>query len=497
MYDYEEDELNLEELIEACWANLSQKSKGIRTKRMVDNRKELALAAIDKNEEERKSLDEYLKNIDLMHKRLKQEEYEEFMQESHSEPRRVREHRERHKILDIELSSKEFIAEEEYRKTQKWSALLDSNNTIDQHELHQVSRAISRAYQELPQEAFRSIMGLGRPSGFEDTATKIAKKSLDQKRYTDYLSRLDYEIYEAHRKGWFIVFDTLTIEDDKREELFSNKYAIRDHARNIGREINETLGRNRNDSYTDVFSYFGVPEYGKREGRLHWHFLYLMKELPKNAVDPNLGRMVRNRRIIDCMRYWKYGFSSPIAVRYSGDAFSRRGWLWPVDRKGKPLEAKPLIAICKYMTKYINKERKEKERWKTSNKTNRQFRIRMSRNFGMTVDLSKLSLNALWEMSYLHYTVTKRSELLRMNAKRQLSSILAEKDFRKLLELKPKQRNMLEQLRGLILEKPRYNPQNSIDMKMPRLRKTDLSKEVLDYIGKIDETMCRVALSSK
>src|SRR5262244_572521 len=30
-------------------------------------------------------------------------------------------------------------------------------------------------------------------------------------------------------------------------------------------------------------------------------------------------------------------YSMPIAVRYTQDAFSRSGWLWPVDAKGEPL----------------------------------------------------------------------------------------------------------------------------------------------------------------
>src|SRR5438132_2992141 len=32
---------------------------------------------------------------------------------------------------------------------------------------------------------------------------------------------------------------------------------------------------------------------------------------------------------------WPYGYSMPIAVRYTQDAFSRSGWLWPVDAKGE------------------------------------------------------------------------------------------------------------------------------------------------------------------
>src|SRR5205807_2444270 len=52
------------------------------------------------------------------------------------------------------------------------------------------------------------------------------------------------------------------------------------------------------------------------------------------------GRRVRNRRQLNSLQNtWPYGYSMPIAVRYTQDAFSRSGWLWPVDAKGEPLKA--------------------------------------------------------------------------------------------------------------------------------------------------------------
>src|SRR5437773_8049287 len=58
-----------------------------------------------------------------------------------------------------------------------------------------------------------------------------------------------------------------------------------------------------------------------------------MRTLPTGSVDPNFGRRVRNRRQLNSLRNtWPYGYSMPIAVRYTQDAFSRSGWLWPVDR---------------------------------------------------------------------------------------------------------------------------------------------------------------------
>src|SRR5436305_5556281 len=75
-----------------------------------------------------------------------------------------------------------------------------------------------------------------------------------------------------------------------------------------------------------------VPEYGTANGRLHFHAVHFMRTLPTGSVDPNFGRRVRNRRQLNSLQNtWPYGYSMPIAVRYTQDAFSRSGWLWPVD----------------------------------------------------------------------------------------------------------------------------------------------------------------------
>src|SRR5439155_1415988 len=86
-----------------------------------------------------------------------------------------------------------------------------------------------------------------------------------------------------------------------------------------------------------------------------------------------------------------------IAVRYTQDAFSRSGWLWPVDAKGEPLKATSYMAVGFYVAKYVNKKSDMDlaakglgaKEWNNSLKTKlsllpkKLFRIRMSRNFGM------------------------------------------------------------------------------------------------------------------
>src|SRR5437660_12125286 len=73
-----------------------------------------------------------------------------------------------------------------------------------------------------------------------------------------------------------------------------------------------------NDSHADCYQYFCVPEYGTANGRLHFHAVHFMRTLPTGSVDPNFGRRVRNRRQLNSLQNtWPYGYSMPIAVRYT------------------------------------------------------------------------------------------------------------------------------------------------------------------------------------
>src|SRR5258705_101816 len=66
---------------------------------------------------------------------------------------------------------------------------------------------------------------------------------------------------------------------------------------------------------------------------------------------------VRNRRQLNSLQNTlPYGYSMPIAVRYTQDAFSRSGWLLPVDAKGEPLKATSYMAVGFYVAKYVNKK---------------------------------------------------------------------------------------------------------------------------------------------
>src|SRR5688572_9071686 len=101
---------------------------------------------------------------------------------------------------------------------------------------------------------------------------------------------------QAHADGWFIVFDTLTLVDDRLEAFYDNPNALRDYFRDIGRMVVADVGREANDSHADCYQYSGVQEYGPASGHLDFHAVPFMRALATGNVDPNFGRRVRNRR---------------------------------------------------------------------------------------------------------------------------------------------------------------------------------------------------------
>src|SRR5205807_6301861 len=60
--------------------------------------------------------------------------------------------------------------------------------------------------------------------------------------------------------GWFIVFDTLTLDDDRLEAFYDNPNALRDYFRDIGRMVLAAEGRKANDSHADCYQYFRSEE---------------------------------------------------------------------------------------------------------------------------------------------------------------------------------------------------------------------------------------------
>src|SRR5690349_19907231 len=236
------------------------------------------------------------------------------------------------------------------------------------------------------------------------------------------IRRLMNAMRRALADGWFIVFDTLTLADDRLGSFYDNPNALRHYFRDIGRMVLAAEGRKANGSHADCYQYFCVPEYGTANGRLHFRAVHFMRTLPTGSVDPNFGRRVRNRRQLNSLQNtWPYGYSMPIAVRYTQDAFTRSGWLWPLHANGEPLKATGYMAVGFYVAKYVNKKSdmdlaakgpgvkapSNSLKSKLSLLPKNLYSVRLIRYFGMKMlTMTNLSTECLIQLTKLGYDAT-------------------------------------------------------------------------------------------
>src|SRR5438309_6010885 len=76
------------------------------------------------------------------------------------------------------------------------------------------------------------------------------------------------------------------------------------------------------------------------------------------SVDPNFGRRVRNRRQLNSLQNtWPYGYSMPIAVRYTQDAYFA-SYLRSEERFSRNAETD---LVCRLL---LEKKKKKKKKYK-------------------------------------------------------------------------------------------------------------------------------------
>src|SRR5437879_13631199 len=109
------------------------------------------------------------------------------------------------------------------------------------------------------------------------------------------IPRVMHAMRQADADGWCIVFDTLTLADDRLAAFYDNPNALRDYFRDIGRMVLAAEGRKANDSHADCYQYFYVLEYGTANCRLHFPSVSLMLAFPTVIVDLIFVRRVLMR----------------------------------------------------------------------------------------------------------------------------------------------------------------------------------------------------------
>lgn len=407
------------------------------------------------------------------------------------------------------------------------NALLDKYNTIDQIGLDDsvfldAFRAWDKYLAEWTLEKLDLLFSMPKKSAsFMDEAAKQLVSSQSMSRRSLQVQRLKSAIQLAHDAGWYIVFDTLTFRDEDIKRFYDTPNALRDYARNFGRAVNVALGRAAGDSYSDVYQYFGVPEFGSLKGRLHFHFVHMMKALPKDTVDPNFGRRVRNHRVVKSLINvggWNFGMSAPIACRYEHDRFTRDGWLAVTDDKNFAIEIKPIDAISNYVAKYVSKQNdfslncrlnKDNLAWQKYVATIipdlsylTVFRVRQSRGLGMKLpSMKNLNTKELSQLTKLHWTATPLHRLLKCYARKTLALRLGVFTIRDIQKAKPAAMNLLESLRRSMRDLKTFSQVSFGDFVTVKLKLSDISDACREYIAGLhvqfsERTLSRV-LGSK
>src|SRR5215204_6757968 len=108
--------------------------------------------------------------------------------------------------------------------------------------------------------AARALRSEEHTSELQSHSDLVCRLLLEKKKIA--IERFMNAMRQAHADGWIIVFDTLTLADDRLEAFYDNPNALRDYFRDIGRMVLAAEGRKANDSHADCYQYFCVPEYG-------------------------------------------------------------------------------------------------------------------------------------------------------------------------------------------------------------------------------------------
>src|SRR5437867_11580200 len=102
---------------------------------------------------------------------------------------------------------------------------------------------------ERPLKDIRDEYNYPKKKGIKDECSRLLEASTMKSRRGFAIERLMNAMRHAHADGWFIVFDTLTLADDRLEAFYDNPNALRDYFRDIGDRKSGSAGMPRPISY--------------------------------------------------------------------------------------------------------------------------------------------------------------------------------------------------------------------------------------------------------
>src|SRR5947199_10257900 len=97
-----------------------------------------------------------------------------------------------------------------------------------------VIRVCLKLAADLALKDIRDKYNYPKKKGIKDECSRLLEASTMKSRRGFAIQRLMNAMRQAHADGWFIVFDTLTLADDRLEAFYDNPNALRDYFRDIG-----------------------------------------------------------------------------------------------------------------------------------------------------------------------------------------------------------------------------------------------------------------------
>lgn len=371
-----------------------------------------------------------------------------------------------------------------------------------------MQKAWNRYNRDNPFNQVAASVGYVPPIRDHSPVSRAMRQSTYAQAKAYYSQKIAFEISQAAKKGWYIVFDTLKFADDKIGSFYDDnnnkdatKRPINLYTGGFAKDIAQRLNIKNRDKIprTDYYRFFCVPEYGSETNRLHFHLLHLMKVLPSNCErDPNFANKSQNRTEVQGMKYkWKYSTqTTPIAVRHQGDSFGAKlKWLAPkkINNQGllEAADVKQPQAIAAYMSKYVAKGVDELEsqgdKWNQDMKrkgydARAVHRISISRGFGFNdiASMQELTHDAIIELTKLSHDSTPWYSLLKHAAKKELAGRIPQNiTIETIKELAPTPFNYVSVMQSKLGVTPEHV---SLPSRYKKISFSNLSTETINYL---------------
>ena len=183
-------------------------------------------------------------------------------------------------------------------------------------------------------------------------------------RKASWVSRVSAEAEEANDNGWYMIFDTLTVNRDIAcpYKVFANGMEFSKYIQRVEEVVRQACGYSQahrggppRRSYARHFCRF---EQGTEGRNPHGHVVWFLQDVPEEwKVDPNLKLHDPRKQEIEGMKQmWPWGFSTPKAVRCRGDVWSdKHRWKWPIKQDGSRLALNGPDVCGRYVAKYLSK----------------------------------------------------------------------------------------------------------------------------------------------